>query len=176
LVQVRVTGSETGHLVHEPESTTRPMTTTMSATRNDSDGWVNARVGKEGFRTDIEADEHAFVADEPVNVGGTNMGPTPYDYLLSALGSCMVMTLRLYADRRGFPLEGALVQLRSGRSHKLDCEQCPKEKVGITRIDRRIELYGPLTDEQRQRLLEIADRCPVKQSLERGVLVETIGA
>jgi putative redox protein len=87
----------------------------------------------------------------------------------------MVMTLRFYADRKGWPLNAALVQLRSGRSHAVDCQQCAQEKVGIARIERRIELSGPLTDEQRQGLLEIADRCPVKQTLERGIRVETIG-
>lgn len=151
------------------------MTTSTQEALDDAAGWVTARVGPDGFRTELLTDRHAFVADEPVQVGGTNAGPTPYEYLLSALGSCMVMTLRFYANRRGWPLESARVQLRSGRSHELDCEKCAKEKVGIERIERRIELSGPLTDEQRQRLLEIADRCPVKQTLERGIRVETIG-
>lgn len=150
------------------------MTTPTTVKSEDADRWVTASVGNAGFRTDLQTNAHTWVADEPVSVGGTNEGPTPYEYLLSALGSCMVMTLRFYANRRGWPLEGAQVQLRSGRSHAADCEQCPKEKVGIARIERRIKLSGPLTDDQRARLLEIADRCPVKQTLERGIKVETV--
>jgi putative redox protein len=148
--------------------------TTPEAETQDARGWVSARVGKIGFRTDVETSAHTLVVDEPVALRGTNMGPTPYEYLLSALGSCTAMTLRYYADRKGWPLEGALVHLRSGRSHELDCEKCAKEKVGIVRIERRIELSGPLTDEQRERLLAIADRCPVKQTLESGIRVEAV--
>lgn len=150
------------------------MTTPTNANVKDAGRWVTAQIGSDGFRTDLQTSGHTWVADEPVSVGGTDTGPTPYDYLLSALGACMVMTLRIYADRRGWPLESARVQLRSGRSHKADCEECPKEKVGIARIERRIELSGPLTDDQRAGLLQIADRCPVKQTLERGIKVETV--
>jgi putative redox protein len=136
------------------------------------DGWVTARVGPRGFRVDVRARGHALVADEPVPLGGTDAGATPYEYLLGALSGCMAMTLRMYADRKGWPLEGVQVKLRSGRSHERDCEQCATEKVGITRIERQIELSGPLADEQRQRLLQIAERCPLKQTLERGIRVE----
>jgi putative redox protein len=138
----------------------------------DGGGWVTARVGARGFRTDVVARGHALAADEPVALGGTDAGPTPYEYLLGALSGCMAMTLRMYADRKKWPLEGVRVQLRTGRSHERDCEQCETEKVGITRIERRIELSGPLTDEQRQRLLQIAERGPLKQTLERGIRVE----
>lgn len=110
-------------------------------------------------------------ADEPVPLGGTDRGPTPYEYLLSALGSCMAMTLRMYADRKAWPLEGVEIRLRTARAHEKDCEQCETEKVGITEIERQIEFSGPLTEEQRGRLLQIADRCPVKQTLERGIRV-----
>ena len=138
---------------------------------DDADSWITTQVGASGYRVEIRAGGHVLVADEPVRVGGTDAGPTPYDYLLSALGGCMAMTLRMYADRKGWPLEGARVQLRTARSHEADCEQCATEKVGITQIERRVELSGPLTDEQRTRLLQIADRCPVKQTLERGIEV-----
>jgi len=136
--------------------------------------WVTAVIRSSGFRTEVTASGHTFVADEPLSVGGTNTGPTPYDYLLAALGSCMVMTLRMYADRKKWPLESATVALRSGRSHELDCEKCETDTVGIARIERRIELSGPLTPEQRQRLLQIADRCPVKQTFAHGIRIETI--
>ena len=134
-------------------------------------GWVTARVGATGFRTEVETDTHGLVADEPTSLGGTDGGPTPYELLLAALSGCTAMTLRMYADRKGWPLAGAEVRLRTSRSHERDCEQCATEAVGITRIERRIALEGPLTDEQRARLREIAERCPVKQTLERGIRV-----
>jgi putative redox protein len=84
------------------------------------------------------------------------------------------MTLRLYANRKGWPLESVEVKMRTSRSHEVDCENCEKSAVGITRIERKVDMQGPLTDEQKQRLLEIADRCPVKQTLERGIKVETL--
>ncbi len=141
---------------------------------DDSATWVHARVGASGFRADIQARNHNLIADEPVSFGGSDLGPTPYEYLLSALGSCMAMTLRFYADRKGWPLEGISIGLRTARSHEKDCENCATEQVGITRIERKIELSGALTAEQRERLLQIADRCPIKQTLERGIRVETV--
>ena len=137
-------------------------------------GWVTARIGRTGFRTDATARTHSLIVDEPVEAGGTDLGPTPYENLLSALGACTAMTLRLYADRKKWPLESVTVQMRSGQSHVKDCEECETKKVGIGHIERRLELEGALTDEQRSRLLEIADRCPVKQTLERGIHVETV--
>jgi putative redox protein len=89
--------------------------------------------------------------------------------MLVALGSCMVMTLRMYADRKGWNVTGATVQLRSGRSHEVDCEHCELEEVNIGQIQRRLTVHGALTDEQRARLIQIVDRCPVKQSLEKGI-------
>ena len=141
----------------------------------DAGRWVTATIGPKGFRTDVQAGTYAIIVDEPAAVGGTEMGPTPYEYLLTALGSCTVMTLRIYSDRKGWPLEGATVSLRSGQSHERDCEDCETKKVGIGVIERKVELTGPITDEQRVRLLQIADRCPVKQTLERGLRIETVG-
>jgi len=137
-------------------------------------GWVTARIGRTGFRTDATARTHSLIVDEPVEAGGTDLGPTPYENLLSALGACTAMTLRLYADRKKWPRESVTVQMRSGQSHVKDCEECETKKVGIGHIERRLELEGALTDEQRSRLLEIADRCPVKQTLERGIQVDTV--
>ena len=134
-------------------------------------GWVTARIGPDGFRTELDIRTHGLIADEPVALQGTDRGPTPYEYLLSALGSCMAMTLRMYADRKGWPLEGVQVRLRTAQSHEKDCEDCEKAPVGVTRIERGLELSGPLTEEQRTRLFQIADRCPVKQTLERGVQI-----
>ena len=141
---------------------------------DDAGSWVTARIGASGYHTDVSARTHTVVVDEPVPLGGTDKGPTPYEYLLAALGSCTAMTLRMYADRKKWPLEGVTVQLRSGRAHQRDCENCATEKVSIGTIERRVELSGTLTDEQRSRLLEIADRCPVKQTLESGIRIQTI--
>ena len=135
--------------------------------------WVVSTVGPSGYRTDVSAREHRFTVDEPTSVGGSNAGPTPYEYLLGSLGGCTAMTLRMYANRKQWPLERVEIKLRTARSYARDCENCVDQDVGITRLERRIELTGPLTVDQRARLLQIADRCPVKQSLERGFRVET---
>lgn len=132
---------------------------------------VVVRAGASGFRTEIAARGHTLVADEPVAVGGTNAGPTPYDYLAAALGSCTAMTVRMYADRRGWPLEGVTVRLRHSRVHEKDCEECEAQPVGIDQIEREVELAGPLTEEQYEGLLRIADRCPVGQTLARGLRI-----
>ncbi len=140
-------------------------------TTDEEKGWVTTEVGAIGFRADLTARDHQFAADEPTAAGGSNTAVTPYELLLGALGSCTAMTLRFYADRKKWPLEGVRVRMRSSRSHGADCANCETEAVGITKLDREIELLGPLTDEQRDRLLLVADRCPIKQTLERGIKV-----
>ena len=132
---------------------------------------VVAKTG-EGLRTEVEAGGHTLVADEPESLGGTDKGPTPYDYFLAALGGCTAMTLRMYADRKGWPLESVTVRLFQDRIHATDCEECETEKGRIDCIEREIELAGPLDEKQRRRLLEIADMCPVHRTLEAEVLVE----
>ena len=132
---------------------------------------VVVRTGK-GLRTEVEAGGHGLVADEPESLGGTDEGPTPYDYLLAALGGCTAMTLRMYADRKGWPLESVTVRLSQDRIHATDCEECETEKGRIDRIGREIELVGALDEGQRRRLLEVADMCPVHRTLESEMLVE----
>ena len=132
---------------------------------------VTVRVGARGFRAEISARGHTLVADEPLALGGTDEGPTPYDYLAAALGSCTAMTIRMYADRRGWPLQGVTVHVTHSRVHEQDCQQCESESVGIDQLGAVIELSGELTDEQRARLLRIADRCPVGQTLTRGLRI-----
>lgn len=90
-----------------------------------------------GFRTEVMARGHTLVADEPSEFGGTDQGPTPYDYLTAALGACTAMTIRMYADRRGWLLESVTVRLRHGRVHEEDCEACEAHAVGIEQIDAR---------------------------------------
>ena len=129
------------------------------------------RAGASGFRTEILARGHTLIADEPTALGGTDEGPTPYDYLAAALGACTAMTIRMYADRRGWPLEGVTVRLRHSRVHEKDCEDCETQTVGIDQLEREVELSGTLTAEQRAGLLRIADRCPVGQTLTRGIRI-----
>jgi len=131
--------------------------------------WIEARIGIDGYRADVIARHHRLTADEPESVGGGDAGPSPYEYLLIALATCTAMTIRMYANRKQWPLERASVFVRQGHSYAKDCENCVTEAVGVGRIERRIELSGSLTDEQRTRLLQIADRCPIKQTLERGI-------
>jgi putative redox protein len=137
-------------------------------------GWVVARVGANGYRTDLEIDGFALIADEPTSVGGTGLGPSPYEFLLAALGSCTAMTLRMYASRKQWSLESVVVRLRDTPPHMKDCEECATSAVGVRSIDRIVELQGPLAPEQRARLMEIADRCPVKQTLARGIQIRTV--
>lgn len=136
-------------------------------------GTVVVYTGKAHYRTEIEANNHRTLADEPREVGGTDQGPTPYDYLLSALGSCTSITLRMYADRKKWPLEGITVRLKHEKVHATDCAACETPTGLIDHIERELELTGPLDDEQRSRLVEIADRCPVHRTLHSEIVVKT---
>jgi uncharacterized OsmC-like protein len=129
--------------------------------------------GSSGLRQEIHVGNHHLVADEPTSVGGTGTGLTPYDLLLGALGACTSMTLRLYADRHRWPLQGVTVRLRHQRVHRDDCVNCPDTEVWIEQVDRSLELQGPLTEEQRRKLLDIAERCPVHRTLQRRMQVRT---
>ena len=133
--------------------------------------WVTTRVGPVGYRAETTVRTHTVVADEPTAVGGTDAGPTPYELLIGALAACTAMTLRMYADRKGWPLADVVVRLRPVRAHAADCADCETQTVGAGRLEREVELVGPLDEAQRTRLLQIADRCPEKQSLERGLQI-----
>jgi len=119
-----------------------------------------------GFAQRIEAGGHVFSADEPVSAGGTDAGPDPYALLLAALGACTSMTIRLYVSRKKWPLERVAVRLRHERVYAKDCDECVENRDGhVERITREIELFGPLTAEQKARLVEIAERCPVHRTM-----------
>ena len=124
----------------------------------------------------ITAGRHLLTADEPVSVGGTDAGPNPYDLLLAALGACTSMTMRMYADRKGLPLHRTTVRLRHDRVHAKDCAQCEQNVGMLSRIRREIDIEGPLSDQDRRRLVEIADRCPVHRTLSSEIAFETTEA
>lgn len=118
-----------------------------------------------GYTQEVRAGRHRLAADEPESIGGADAGPTPYDFLLVSLGSCTSMTLRMYADRKGWPLDGVRVTLRHSKVHARDCAECTTREGRIDRLERSIEIFGDLDDGQRRRLLEIADKCPVHRTL-----------
>jgi putative redox protein len=117
------------------------------------------------FQQTIQAGRHTLTADEPVAAGGLDSGPNPYDLLLAGLGACTSMTLRLYADRKQLPLERVSVKLAHSRIHAEDCETCETKEGMLDRIDKEITVAGPLDEDARARLLEIADKCPVNRTL-----------
>jgi putative redox protein len=142
------------------------MSDTTSTPRNGPGEQINAAVivrgGAAEFTQEIMAGPHRLTSDEPLASGGKDAGPTPYDLLLAALGSCTSMTVALYARRQSWPLEGVTVWLRHSRIHAADCET----KLGmLDRIECDIRFAGPLTSEQRARLREIAGKCPVHRTL-----------
>jgi putative redox protein len=137
------------------------------------DNRIAARTGPGGFLTEIQVNRHSLIADEPTAVGGTDQGPTPFDLLVAALGACTSMTLRIYADRKNWPLEAATVRLKHAKIHATDCESCEIKEGMLDCIEREIEIEGPLDEDQKQRLLQIADRCPVHKTLTSEVKIKT---
>lgn len=115
---------------------------------------------------------HSFITDEPVAAGGEDEGPDPYTLLLAALGSCISMTLKLYARRKQWPLETVTVRLKQNRIHSKDCQECLQDKNGfIHRIERTVTITGPLSEEQRARLHEIAHKCPIHKTLSSEIVI-----
>ncbi|WP_288901301.1 alpha/beta fold hydrolase [uncultured Sneathiella sp.] len=130
----------------------------------------------EKFLQYVDSSGHSLLSDEPFDYGGTNRGPSPYDLLLSGLGACTSMTIRMYADRKKWPLENVAVRLSHKKIHAKDCADCEEKTGKIDVIDREIELTGELSGEQKDRLMEIADRCPVHQTLHSEVKINTVMA
>ena len=136
-------------------------------------GGVVVRGSASGFSQEILAGRHRMTADEPASAGGTDTGPSPYEFLLAALGACTSMTLGMYARRKGWPLEEVTVNLRHSKIHASDCADCEAKNEMLDRIDRDIHLAGSLTMEQRSKLLEIADKCPVHRTLTSKIDIRT---
>ena len=128
-----------------------------------------------GFVQEVAAGDHRLVADEPAPAGGTDTGPNPYDLLLAALGSCTSMTIAMYARRKGWPLQAVRVRLRHAKIHAADCADCETKEGRLDHLERVIQLDGDLDDEQRARLIEIANKCPVHKTLTSQIKIETSG-
>ena len=138
------------------------------------DNRVTVRTPAGGFYTDMYVNGHNLVADEPSSYGGTNLGPTPYDYLQASLAACTSMTVQMYAGRKKWPLKDVVVRMRYEKVHVKDCEDCDDPGRRIDHFERELEFIGPLNDDQRQRLLEIANKCPVHKTLESEVSISTL--
>lgn len=127
------------------------------------------------FRTEVEAGPYRWVLDEPADVGGTGEGPTPYDMLASALGGCTAMTLQFYAKRENIPLEGVDVKITHDRQHAKDCVDCTSQSGYIHRFTVELTFHGDqLTQEQREKLLMIAGRCPVAKTLQSEIHIDKV--
>jgi putative redox protein len=126
------------------------------------------------FQQGVRTGSHLLLVDEPIEVGGLDSGPGPYDLLLAALGACTAMTLRLYAERKALPLDRVTVRLSHSKIYAEDCANCETKEGMLDRIDRAITLSGSLDESQRARLMEIADKCPVHRTLTSEIEIRTV--
>ena len=133
---------------------------------------VIVRGAASGFAQSVEVEGLRFIADEPQAVGGGGTGPTPYDLLLASLGTCTSMTVGLYARKHGWPLADVTVRLTHERIHEVDCAECVEHPRWLDRITLVLELTGALSDDQRERLRQIAARCPVHKTLTSNITIE----
>ncbi len=150
------------------------MSPAAAALPDDANAVVVRETRQGRFQQEIAVGRHRFLADEPVAVGGLDSGPGPYDLVLAGLGACTAMTLRLYAERKALPLERVTVALSHAKIHAEDCAACETKEGMIDRIERAITFTGELDDDQRKRLLEIADKCPVHRTLTSEVDIRTV--
>ena len=154
-----------------------PMPVTEAKGKAEGEHQVTVKTGKEHYVTQIIANGHSLIADEPADLGGTNLGPTPYDLLLSSLGACTAITVRMYVDRKGWPLTDIQVQLEHSVVQASDCVDCglpPDAKGRVYLIERKVTLEGDnLTPEMKKRIMEIADRCPVHRTLVDQTVIKT---
>ena len=136
-------------------------------------GEVIAHTKISGFATEIRVGHHVLLADEPASAGGTDAGPSPYDLLAAALASCTTMTLKMYASHKKLDMRSAMVSVTHGRVHADDCVDCQQQDGRIHEFRRELSLDGDLSDAQKQRMLEIADRCPVHKTLHNEIKIRT---
>lgn len=136
-------------------------------------GSVIVRECDKKFTREILTPHHRLISDEPITLGGADLGFNPYELLLAALGSCTSMTLRMYANHKQIDLQDITVELHHSRVHAEDCSGCEKQKTQIDVITRTIQLHGNLSDQQRARLLEIANQCPVHKTLQNKIRIDT---
>jgi putative redox protein len=129
--------------------------------------------GRVNYVQNVSASHHLFQSDEPVEAGGLDLGPDPYDLLLAALGSCIGITLRMYAERKGWPLGDVRTRLTYARVHAEDCSTCDGEPKLIDTIEVELSLVGDLSDDQRRRFMEIAEKCPVHRTLTSPIRIRT---
>ncbi|WP_336985987.1 bifunctional alpha/beta hydrolase/OsmC family protein [Altererythrobacter aquiaggeris] len=141
-----------------------------------AEGIVTVETAAGKFAQSVRTAHHTFISDEPESYGGNDDGPAPYDLLLAALGTCTSMTIKMYADRKNIPLDAVTVELEHSRNHQQDCLDCDQGGGQIQAIDRTIGLRGNLTADQRSRLIEIADKCPVHRTLEGELHIHTTSA
>ncbi|MBX2877417.1 MAG: OsmC family protein [Saprospiraceae bacterium] len=133
---------------------------------------VRVNTGTEKYRTTLLTSTHQLVADEPQPYG-EDLGPNPYEFLLMAIGSCVGMTLRMYADRKGWDLQEVRIDLEQERRHVKDCEDCESEDGYVHFIHKKLHFRGDLDEKQKARLLEISERCPVQKTLLNEIKIET---
>ena len=143
----------------------------------EAEGVVVVRGGAQGFVQEVSAGRHHLVTDEPVTAGGTDRGPGPYDLLMAALGSCMSMTIGLYARTRKWPLDTIVVRLTHSRVYAKDCLDCVvRDDTLLDRIDTAVQLSGALTAEQERKLMEVAHKCPVHRTLKSQIEIREVPA
>src|SRR6266849_3367955 len=143
----------------------------------EAEGVVVVRGGAQGFVQEINAGRHHLIADEPVSSGGTDRGPGPYDLLMAALGSCMSMTIALYARTKQWPLETVVIRLTHSRVYAKDCLECVvRDDTMLDRINTQVQLSGALTAEQQGKLMEVAHKCPVHRTLMSEIDIREVSA
>lgn len=148
----------------------------MTAQPNNHTPDVVVRGDARSFKQQIVAGRHQLQADEPVNFGGSDEAPDPYDYLLASLGACTSMTIGLYARKSRFPLENVTVSLWHSRIHARDCQECETKEGMLDRIEMEIEMTGSLAPEQRNKLMEVAAKCPIHRTLTSEINIRTRAA
>lgn len=174
------------HMISNPEDaeyisemiaswSNRYLIETVDKQENDTRGnQVFVRLSGEKYTTEVMTPDHHLIADEPAEVGGADLGPNPYDLLMASLGSCTAMTLKMYAERKKWPLEQVSVYLNHEKVHLKDSENPEKDAAKVSQFTRIIEIEGDLDTEQRQRLLEISNKCPVHRTLQEEIVIQTM--